>query len=197
MGECRNRWANRHAVRPYSDLVRYVSPSRWPWSLTGYALAGLLPALLMTPARAVAIRYGMHPGLPTTFLVNLLIPATFVATAWTYPRVRFVWIGVPLAIFLYTAERAIEMSPLPSAWSLGFFVARLSPIVTVACIISGAIATATCFAVRPVRIVGFKPSPSACPECGYETAGLIACPECGRIVEKRVPKPVAPERVLT
>lgn len=175
--------------------MRYVPPSRWPWALAGYALAGLLPALLMTPARAIAIRYGVHPGMPTAFLVNLLIPATFVATAWKYPRVRFVWIGVPLALVLYTAERAIEISPSPSTWSLGLFVARLSPIVTVACVISGAIATAACFAIRPVRIVGLKPSPTACPQCGYETEGLVACPECGRIAENRSVKRVSPDRI--
>lgn len=160
--------------------VHYVPPTRWPLALAGYAMAGLIPAALITPASALFVRMQIHPGAATAILVNLVLPLLFVATAVYYPRPLFALLGVPLALAAFTTERVIEMNPAFWQWSPGLFATRIHPIVTVGALISGAIAVATCFSTMPLRRVGVPPKPNACHNCGYDLGEeILQCPECG------------------
>ncbi len=148
-------------------------------ALCGYALAGLLPAVLIVPGQAIAQRLGLHPRVAVMAMVNVGIPLLFVATAAFYPRARWVAVGVPLALCAFLVERVMEIVPQFWTWHAGLFAARLHPIATVSVLASGAIAVATCFALSPVRRVGVKPLPHACRSCGYDMGELEKCPECG------------------
>lgn len=156
--------------------VHYVHPRPAWLVLTTYAVGGALIAAALPALKAwSATQYG-RPGYAVALVINVLMPLLIVLLASAYPRVWVAGVGALGAGVNFLLCSGV----LPRvADPIGSFIVQAGPIATAALAGYILIAALVSWSLRHWRVVGLRPAPDACENCGYPVRGAARCPECG------------------